>query len=70
MTKKLTEEQAIIITGVTGIICIKFSKFHADVEKRLNRPVFIHEFANTVFALEIKKMYLPDFKSISAEGEM
>lgn len=41
---ELTLEQAIIVMGYTGYSTCGFSYFHADVEKRLGRPVFTHEF--------------------------
>ena len=42
--QKLTKEQAVIISGFTGILCGEFSDFHADVEKRLGRGVQTFEF--------------------------
>ena len=60
--QKLTKEQAIAITGFTGIMaCKSFSDFHGDVEKRLGRPVFTHEFANKKLSEEIKELYKTDF---------
>lgn len=60
--QKLTKEQAIVITGFTGImICKSFSDFHEDVEKRLGRPVFTHEFANKKLREKIKELYKSDF---------
>lgn len=42
--QKLTQEQALVITGYTGVMCVaSFSDFHEDIEKRLGRPVFTHE---------------------------
>ncbi len=55
--KQLTKEQGIIITGFTGKLACKFSDFHADIEKRLGRPVFTHELAY----LDMKKIYEEDF---------
>jgi hypothetical protein len=58
----LTIEQGIIITGYTGILtCKDFSIFHKDVEKRIGRPIWTHEFADTEFAKEIKELYKEDF---------
>lgn len=56
---KLTIEQAIIIMGYTGISTLPFSVFHEDVEKRLNRTVFTHEFPK--LSDEIKNSYKEDF---------
>lgn len=36
---KITQEQAIIITGYTETLCCKFEDYHLDLEKRLNRTV-------------------------------
>jgi hypothetical protein len=60
--QKLTKEQAIAITGFTGVMaCKSFSDFHGDVEKRLGRPVFTHQFANKELTEEIKEAYRADF---------
>jgi hypothetical protein len=60
--QKLTKEQAIVITGFTGVMaCKSFSDFHGDVEKLLGRPVFTHEFGNTEFSKLIKELYKSDF---------
>jgi len=59
--KKFTKEQAIIITGFTGKLACRFSDFHGDVERRLGRPVFTHEFGNQKFAEEVEELYRRDF---------
>lgn len=59
--KKLTKEQAIIITGFTGVLIGKFSDFHEDIEKRLGRPVITHEMAY----LDAKELYKEDFLEMS-----
>lgn len=59
MAEKLTLEQAIIITGFTGIACCDFSSFHQDVEKRLGQPIWTHQFPSR--AKEIKELYSEDF---------
>lgn len=59
--EKFTREQALAVTGFTGITAIEFSEFHGDVEKRLGRPVFTHEFASEEMAKEIKELYREDF---------
>lgn len=69
MTQTLTKEQAIILTGFTGILCGSFSAFHEDVEKRLGRPVWTHEFAGEEFTAEVKEAYKEDFISIVYKGE-
>ena len=60
--QKLTKEQAIVITGFTGVMaCNSFSDFHEDVEKRLGRPVYTHEFANKELTNLVKQIYTDDF---------
>ena len=59
--QKLTKEQAVIISGFTGILCGEFSDFHADVEKRLGRGVQTFEFGIKSFITEVKKLYEADF---------
>ena len=60
-----TKEQSVVITGFTRVMACKcFSDFHADVEKRLGRPVFTHEFGDEKFADELKDLYAGDFLSM------
>jgi hypothetical protein len=58
---KLTKEQAIVITGYTGITACNFSDFHGDVEKRLGHPVWTHQFGDKQFAKKIQELYRADF---------
>lgn len=67
MTQKLTKEQAIVITGFTGICACSFSIFHEDVEKRMGRPIFTHEFGNKGMWEEIKELYRADFLALCFE---
>lgn len=62
--QKLTKEQAIVITGFTGIVACSFADFHVDVERRLGRSVFTHEFATNTFKEEVKDLYYKDFLSM------
>ena len=61
MIRKLTKEQAVIISGFTGILCGEFSELHNDVEKRLGRSVQTFEFGGKEFIAEVKKLYESDF---------
>ena len=68
--QKLTKEQAIVITGFTGIMIVnEFRHFHGDVEKRLGRPIFTHEFANEKVLEEIKEAYREDFLAMGPANE-
>jgi hypothetical protein len=58
----LTLEQMLIISGFTTTLCCKFDDFHADVEKRLGRPVFTHEFPS--LASTIREAYREDFMKL------
>lgn len=67
VAQRLTQEQALILTGFTGIMCVAdFGAFHADVECRLGRPVFVHEFPK-LFETEIKDAYREDFLALIPE---
>lgn len=65
--QKLTKDQALVITGYTGILACSFSDFHEDVEKRLQRPVFTHEFASPIVNEKIKEAYEKDFMRLIGE---
>ena len=65
--QKLTKEQALVITGFTGITACNFGDFHADVEKRLGHPVFTHQFGDREFAKQIEELYRADFLAMIEE---
>ena len=65
----LTKEQAIVITGFTGIGACQFRDFHEDVERRLGHPVWTHEFGMKGLWDELKEIYREDFLSICHGGE-
>ena len=65
MPKVLDQEQAIILTGFTGIMCCaSFADFHGDVENRIGRPVWTHEFASKEFSEKVKELYREDFMAM------
>ena len=61
MIPKLTKEQAIIITGFTGIASCAFGDFQMDVEKRLGESVWTHQFGDKEFVEKVKELYRADF---------
>jgi hypothetical protein len=61
---KLTQEQAIILTGFTGVCCISMEAFHQDLERRLQRSVFSHELGKKDFVARVKELYREDFLAI------
>lgn len=65
--QKFTKEQAIAIMGFTGISTTNFSTFQEDVEKRLGRTVWTHEFARADLSEKIKELYKEDFLSFCTE---
>ena len=67
MTPKLTKEQAIIISGYTGILICRFSDLHNDVEKRMGRPVWTHEFGDESFTGQVEDLYREDFIALAPE---
>lgn len=65
--QKFTKEQAIIISGYTGIMACKFGDLQEDVEKRLGRPVWTHEFGSEAGLNEtIRELYRADFIAMCA----
>lgn len=59
--KKLTMEQAVVISAYTGVLICQFRDMHKAVEKKFGRPVFTHEFAQEDFVEEIKMKFRDDF---------
>lgn len=66
---KLTQEQANIISGFTGVFCGNFDSFHADIEKRLGRPIWVHQFADSKIQAEVKEAYRADFLALIPENK-
>ncbi|MBU0564914.1 MAG: hypothetical protein KJ890_15600 [Gammaproteobacteria bacterium] len=67
MSTPLTKEQALIITGFTGIQCCQdFGDFHADVEDRLEMAIFTHQLP--ALADRIKDAYNDDFMAMMKAG--
>lgn len=64
---KLTKEQAIIISGYTGVLICNFADLHEDVEKRMGRPVWTHEFGDENFTREVEDLYRDDFIDLAPE---
>lgn len=52
------------MSGFTGISCCDFSLLHEDVENRLGRSVWTHEFASKEFWQLLKDVYRKDFLEI------
>ena len=59
--QKFTKEQAIVISGYTGIMACRFGDFQEDVQKRMGRPVWTHQFGDKEFVDKVKELYRDDF---------
>lgn len=58
---KFTKEQALTITGFTGVSACNFGDFQEDVQKRMGMSVWTHQFADKAFADKVKELYRKDF---------
>lgn len=68
--KRLTKEQAIVISAYTGFLCCDFGDMHEDVEKRLGSPILSHMFGSQKFVDDvIKPLYKEDFISMVPEED-
>lgn len=68
MIPKLTKQQAVIVTGATGFFCCSdFGDYHAEVEKRMGRPVWTHEMGSKEISDQIKALFLADFIAMVPE---
>lgn len=65
--KKLTLEQAVIISGYTGYLICPFAALHDEIEKRMGRGVFTHEMADPDTMAEIKLQFKDDFIAMAPE---
>lgn len=61
-SNQLTMEQALIVSGYTGIMAVpNFSILHEEIEKRMDRPVFTHELANEDTFNAVKAKFKDEF---------
>jgi len=51
----MTKHEAAVISAYTGIMVGSFSDMHKYAEKKLNRPIFTHEFADKDLYKELKE---------------
>ncbi len=59
---KLTKEQAVILTGFTGImVCNDFGQLQEEVDKRLGYPTWTHQYGNKEFSGQVKELFREDF---------
>lgn len=62
MDQPITKEQAVIITGYTGVLMCNFADYHAAVEARLGHPVWTHQFPELMPT--IKEAFREDFLAL------
>jgi len=62
--KRLTKEQAAIISLYTGISCCDFNHIHEYAEKLLDYPIYTDEFADKVLMGKLKELCKEDFKDL------
>ena len=63
----MTKHQAAVITAYTGFLLGDFSDFHDYAETLMKRPIFTHEFGDSVFTRELHQASKPDFVSLEIE---
>lgn len=61
---KLTKKQAVVISAYTGFLCCRFSDMHAEIERRLGRPVYTHEMGS-IMDSEIRPAFRADFVAMA-----
>jgi len=66
--QRLTLEQAIVITGFTGVLCCEFADLHTDVERRTNREIPAHEFYGEAGLSMTREIYRADFLALIPTG--
>ena len=60
--QKLTMEQAVVVSAYTGFLVCPFDQMHAEIEKRLGRPVWTHEMGSEKFVDEqVRPAFEADF---------
>jgi len=55
----MTLEEKIIASGYTLVMFCNFGELHTEIERRLNRPVMVHEIPS--LEKEIKEAFREDF---------
>lgn len=62
----LTMEQAVVVSAYTGFLVCPFDQMHAEIEKRLGRPVWTHEMGSEKFMDEqVRPAFKADFVAMS-----
>lgn len=62
--KKLTKEQAVVVSAYTGFLICDFGDMHEYIEKIMGRSVFTHEMGCEEVMLEIREAAKDDFLAL------
>lgn len=62
--KKLTKEQAVVVSAYTGFLICDFGDMHEYIGKIMGRSVFTHEMACEEVMLEIREAAKDDFLAL------
>ena len=60
----MTKEEKLIVSAYTGYVMIDFNEIHKFIEKKLERPVWTHEFTNGPVLDELRDILRSDFLKI------
>lgn len=66
--QRLTIDQAVVISGFTGVLCCAFDALHEDIERRMGHPVFTHQLGAPTFVAQVKELYRADFLTMLPEA--
>jgi hypothetical protein len=69
MTSPLTLDQAVIVSGYTGVLICPFDKLHREIEQRLGHPVWTHQLPDLMES-HIKPAFKDDFLALAPAEEV
>ena len=64
----MTEQEKIIVSAYTGYLLCDFEKVHEYIEKKLNRPIWTHEYADETVYKEIREKCRDDFVALAEDA--
>lgn len=63
----MTKEEKLIVSAYTSFLMTDFDSLHEFIEKKLGRPVWVHELANESVINELKEAVEEDFLKLCVE---
>ena len=63
----MTHQEKIIVSAYTGVLMCEFSDVHNYIEKKLGRPVYIHELTDKKFWEDLREKTKDDFLEVCKE---